>query len=315
MRIDARATVFSPLRLHLSGAITMTRVTHFVSPGFLLLSMALFGFPVSLRADIIAYHVNGDTVGSQEFGGQLGMDFIVNQTVFITQLGAFDSGQDGFNLPITVNVWKRLDGGTPDIPGDDSGDQILATTVFSGLEGTLVGGNRFKLLPDALELPPGAYTISGSGYGAGEPNGNVNGPASDAKSVNNGNGLLTFVGSARYGVGDATTFPDVPDGGPVNRYSSGTFQYTDDLDRVVGDVNGDRIVNIEDFGIIRDNFYTVGGEADLNFSGLVDIDDFRIWKDAFGGGGPNNVPEPHAGLLFVIGGLVGWGARRLRACR
>lgn len=293
----------------------MTRAVRLAASFVLLLSFVVFAAPHAASADIVAYHVDAGTVGSQNFGGQLGLDFIVNETVFVTQLGAFDSGQDGFNLPITVNLWRRNDGGTPDIPGDDTGDQIVLTDVFSGLDGTALGGNRFKELDEPLELVPGAYTITGFGYGNEELNGNANGPTSDQKATNSGNGLLTFVGSARYGTGDSASFPDVPDGGPVNRYSAGTFQYTDDPDRVVGDVNGDRVVNIEDFGIIRDSFYTVGGDADLDFSGLVDIDDFRIWKNAFGGGGPNNVPEPSAGLLLGIGALAWWSARRARASK
>lgn len=293
----------------------MTCATRLAVSIAVLSSLMAFAAPRASRGDIVAYHVDEGTVGSQNFGGQLGLDFVVNEALFVTQLGAFDSGQDGFNLPITVNLWRRLDGGTPDNPADDAGDQILVTSVFSGLDGTLLGGNRFKVLDEPLELAPGAYTIAGYGYGDAELNGNVNGPTSAQKSVNTGNGMLTFVGSARYGVGDSASFPDVPDGGPVNRYSAGTFQYTDDPDRVVGDVNGDRIVNILDFGIIRDNFYTVGGDADLDFSGLVDIDDFRIWKDAFGGGGPSNVPEPHAGLLLGIGAAAWWCAFRARASK
>ena len=54
-----------------------------------------------------------NTAGNQEFGGSLGFDFIVNSTISVTQLGAFDDNGDGFNLDITVGIYSRDDNGTP----------------------------------------------------------------------------------------------------------------------------------------------------------------------------------------------------------
>src|SRR5262249_45461207 len=73
---------------------------------------------------------------------------------------------------------------------------------------------------------------------------------------------------------------------------------------VAGDVNGDSLVTIADFDELRSNFLNkypntlAFGEGDLNLSGVVDLEDFRIWKNAFGDGGPNGVPEPAAALLL-----------------
>lgn len=84
--------------------------------------------------------------------------------------------------------------------------------------------------------------------------------------------------------------------------------YTDNVDfRIsqvegqVGDVNLDDVVDLDDFDIIRANFYegTTREQGDLNVDGLVTEADFRIWKDAFGGGGPNSVPEPSSWILLV----------------
>src|SRR2546423_1481323 len=56
-------------------------------------------------APAIAYQVPGGTLGNQAFGGSLGMDFNVNQPVVVTQLGVFDSGSDGLQLPLTARLY------------------------------------------------------------------------------------------------------------------------------------------------------------------------------------------------------------------
>lgn len=83
-----------------------------------------------------------------------------------------------------------------------------------------------------------------------------------------------------------------------------------------GDVNLDNVVDIDDFDIIRANFYegTTRESGDLNFDGLVTESDFRIWKDAFGAGGPNSVPEPSSWVLLVGAslGVAAYVRRRAR---
>lgn len=84
---------------------------------------------------------------------------------------------------------------------------------------------------------------------------------------------------------------------------------------VIGDADGDGIVDIADFDLIRNNFLntvTAGEDGDLDFSTVVDLSDFRIWKNAFGGGGPNNVPEPSTIAMLLLGGAGFVLARRLR---
>ena len=89
---------------------------------------------------------------------------------------------------------------------------------------------------------------------------------------------------------------------------------------VPGDVDGDRVVDNDDFDIIRGNFLlsaTTREEGDLNRDGLVEFADFRIWKNnvPVGVGSAASIPEPgtlilaECALLCCIGRL----SRRYRA--
>ncbi len=164
------------------------------------------------QVDHTSYLVPAGAAGNQTFGGSLGMDFNVNETIAITELGVFDSDSDGLNLTITAHIYDRTAPGTP-----------LATMTFSpGDPGTLEGGSRFKDLPSPLVLPAGFQgTVVAEGYGAGEPNGNISGTGFG--NTDDGNGSISFVGTGRFG--GAGAFPGTVDGGPENRYGAGTFKF------------------------------------------------------------------------------------------
>ena len=177
--------------------------------------------PASEFSGELAYKIEQGTIGNQNYTGALGLDFIVEETLRVLELGAFDSGADGLNRPITVSMWSRDDNGTPDLINDDLGLEVLAQIEFTaGNEGELRDAHRTIALEDDLVLEPGPYTIVASGYGAGEPNGNVGTPGMSLTE----NPIITFVGGGRYG-NDAAAYPGVPDGGPENRYAAGTFAF------------------------------------------------------------------------------------------
>lgn len=83
-----------------------------------------------------------------------------------------------------------------------------------------------------------------------------------------------------------------------------SISYSDDFDPLplAGDVDGNDIVDIADFNIIRDNFYAEGvtrAQGDLTFDTRVTIADFDQWKNAFPGNGAallpqlfSSIPEP-----------------------
>lgn len=173
--------------------------------------------------DAIAYQIEERTRGNESYEGSLGMDFIVKHPIVVTELGVFDSDSRGLRRTIKAEIWSRDDSGTPSKFDDDTGTSILAEHLFtSDDEGTLVGGSRFKAVPNPVTLPPGDYSVVAFGYGSRE--GNFNGEGAPAGSTSSGDGLVSFVGSSRRG--EAGMFPESVDSGPTNQYGAGTFRFS-----------------------------------------------------------------------------------------
>jgi len=86
-----------------------------------------------------------------------------------------------------------------------------------------------------------------------------------------------------------------------------------------GDANKDGIVDLQDFGLLKDNFgMTVGAiwdQGDFNADGAIDLQDFGILKDHFGHTTGDNpvtaVPEP-ASAMLILAASIGL-ARRKRS--
>ena len=184
-----------------------------------------YGTPFSGSGGTVAYRVHNATPGNQEVGESLGMDFVANTAVNVTELGCFDDNGDGLSRTITTQLWRRNENGTPNIFSDDTGAAVMATATFTpGDPGALLEGSRFKRLVSAIPLTPGAYTIIAWGYGAGERAGNLGvSLPPESWETQSGNGALSFVGLGRPGT--AGTFPTIVDGGPANRYAAGTFKF------------------------------------------------------------------------------------------
>ena len=171
------------------------------------------GSPLLAQTTHTAYVIPSGTAGNQAFAGALGMDFDVANTVKVTQLGCFDDNSDGIQVPISVRLYNR------------DTQEVLASLDFApGDDGTPAGGSRFKALAVALNLPTGFHgTIVAEGYDGTERVGNRQ-PA--PWTTDNGNGSISFVGTARYNFPIvAGAFPDSPDGGPASRYAAGTFEF------------------------------------------------------------------------------------------
>lgn len=175
-------------------------------------------FPKAAAQDtIIAYAVPADTEGSQAFGGTLGMDFDIHNPILVTRLGVFDDNSDGLNLTITAKLWDRS---IPGFPIE------LASIDFTPEDpGELIGGSRFKSLPEPIRLEIGFQgTIHAEGYGEGERLRNAGNPPNIVWTTNDGNGSIQFVGTSRYGT-TPQWYPDVVDSGVAAQYAAGTFEY------------------------------------------------------------------------------------------
>ncbi len=143
------------------------------------------------------------------------MDFTVAAGgITVTQLGAFDSGQNGFSSAISVGIFN-----------------FNTQTIVAGLSASLTtnntvadGQSRFIDNADVF-LAAGNYSIVAVGYGPNEQNGNA-GLGGTPPTINTGGGLVTFFGAARNLNGTtALVFPTLVDSGPANRYDAGTFKF------------------------------------------------------------------------------------------
>jgi len=113
----------------------------------------------------------------------------------------------------------------------------------------------------------------------------------------------------RWLIGDYVPFSDSMDvrienygnGGDV-LFGSTAFYYVSVAGLVPGDANLDRIVNLDDFAILRNNFGTgdTWAEADFNGDGAVNLDDFTILRNNFGA----HAPEPATLSILAAGGLL-----------
>jgi hypothetical protein len=175
----------------------------------------------SARADVWAYTSPNTGVSPlQAWTGSLGLDFNVNTSIYVTALGAFNSKGDGKvnSGTILVGIFNR-----------DTGVEVTPTAEFSS------GGGTYTLSPGGFDitqsiaktlLSPGEYSIVAVGFSGTDPNGNDGNGTSPASTVNNGGGLISFVGTARYTFKTDLVLPEIIDSGPDNRYDAGTFAYT-----------------------------------------------------------------------------------------
>lgn len=179
------------------------------------------------QASLIAYDVAAQT-GNQDFTGSLGMDFDVNTPIWITALGVFDSGADGLHGTLYAAIYDR-----------DTANLVIGPITFTSADqGTLIGGSRLKNLASETQLGVGHYSIVSWGYSAADENGNYSlPPPITLPTLNDGGGVISFVGHGRWGW-DVSTYAYPTYTGPVdndypaNLFLAGTFAYDTSIDPV-----------------------------------------------------------------------------------
>jgi hypothetical protein len=159
------------------------------------------------------------TVGADPTFGSIGLEFEVIDPlgITLTDYGAYDSSQDGFTNPVTIQMYSV--NALTDTTGTTVG---VALPIPSGA--TLDGTSRFVPLSSSLVLLPGKYVISMISSGelyANDVSGNgviLNSGAALAPQV-----VTSGIGAyrSRYGFG---AFPDSRN--DVYDKAGPTFKYT-----------------------------------------------------------------------------------------
>jgi hypothetical protein len=184
--------------------------------GYLAMAAALI-VGVNAQASPIVVFDNVPGAGSQN-NFVLGMDFIVNTPVTVTELGTFDSLPPGLNGTIDVGIFNM------------SGALVAPSVGITGLAGTLVNGERMVTVTP-FTLTPGRYSIVAAGYGLGGPDLSGNTGFGGLTSFNNDGGALSIVaGGGRWQNGNALVLPTANLGGygqPDPVFQAGTFSVDD----------------------------------------------------------------------------------------
>ena len=181
------------------------------------------------------------------------------------------------------------------------GNWYASNAVFD--TGTVGAGSQGNFDPQQLLYSPVKTNWLGLTIGAAAADGVTIGAAPST----NLSGNITGVGFIGSFVQQSTVHIDFVDIG---------------IPPVPGDVDGNRIVDINDYNTIRDHFgMNVAGRTlgDVTGDGVVNLADFAQWKGNFpfpGSGssslGNGVVPEPTSAFLMALSLPLGWVMLRLR---
>ena len=169
------------------------------------------------------------TVGDQNFGGELGLQFKVNHPggIVVSQLGAFDHAGNGIygseNGGIRVAIFNKDTRSI--VPGLD--------VNIIGLADGFSNNHRMKNVAP-VTLMPGDYVVVTKGYNKDELNGN--GGTTGYSSGDVAGGAITLISGGLWGSSsNAFEYPTIVDGSTGHRYLAGTFGYS--IQNSFSDVN------------------------------------------------------------------------------
>ena len=213
-------------------------------------------------------------IGNATFEGNLGMDFEVLKPIRVTDLGVFDSGQDGISGTVAVSLWS--------LTGRDG--TRLVSRAFMGEAGAIESGtgSRFLALDEPVVSPPGFYSIVASGFLGDDlySRADLHNPLHG--DVDPGDVAIEFIGTSRFSYFDSPDrflershhrLPERLDRGPVNKWAAGTFKFETVIDEFIATNIGSRMYRENTSAYMRVPF---PAQSTMGFDGLrlkVNFDD------------------------------------------
>jgi hypothetical protein len=174
-------------------------------------SAMMIAAPAFAASTIQIYNAPAGLAGNQSWTGTLGLNFTVNSSVSVTQIGVFDSGSDGISSNLFATIF------------DSSGHALFAPVEFAA--GTPSSGGAYIFAPLSYTLTPGTYQLASWGFGDNGQNYNY-GFFADGNggpiTFNSDNGALTAVSTTYSNPGTGGVFATNADNG-TTRYGSATF--------------------------------------------------------------------------------------------
>ncbi len=224
----------------------------------------------------IAFKNGNSLVGNLNFGGSLGMDFVVNEPIIVYALGAFADGQTTIGTPLTAGIY------------DVATEQLLSgLTTINGALGGETGGSWFEGLSSPLLLNPGTYSVVASGYTASlQAYTQSGGTQNSLLTTDSDNGAISFVGTGR--TGSAGSFPTTINGGTVaNAFGAGSFEFSTAaiaLENTTGLLGNDSYSGSlgMDFTVNRDvTLYSLGAfdDGQANMAAAITVGIYNVSND------------------------------------
>jgi hypothetical protein len=180
-------------------------------------ALVTFGCTLMQAGPTVAYSDPANQ-GTQSWGGNLALSFVVNSAILVDDFGVFNAGGSG---TITGNISVAIFNTT-------TMAMVGGPVTFHGA--ATLGGSGFDVFKPVtpLLLGPGNYAIDAIGFSATDMNGNL-ATGSTGPVLNTGGGLISFTG-ALY---DTNGTLDLPTGcvgcaagaAQQKQFDAGTFDF------------------------------------------------------------------------------------------
>jgi uncharacterized repeat protein (TIGR01451 family) len=164
----------------------------------------------------ITMQVANNAIGNQAHSG-VGVKFSVNAPIIVSELGIFDSGQDGIAAPSStpLSVYLLTSDGT-----------VLRSQTFENTsQGTLDTASRYRFKTiTPLTLGSGVYVLAGYGWTSVDLEHNC-ALGGTCETFNTGGGLLTYLNSPFGGGSDPAGMLPTQTVGSTNYFSAANMRF------------------------------------------------------------------------------------------